>query len=388
MTQCPSADQLERMLDEQLTDADQHGITLHVKTCAICQGKLEELTADTEMSGGSCTLVVRRHAEASSENQTMVSFLARLKDTSASVLLEATPLGPDGAALPRQKRELAHTNGVPTVAGYEIELEIGRGGMGVVYKARQTGLNRSVALKMILAGPHARPKDLARFRQEAEAVASLHHPNIVQIYDIGEADGIPYLVLEYVGEGNLVQHLRGDPQELKPAVRLMETLARTVHFAHQQGVVHRDLKPANILLAPSAGSSQSSVSDTSGAELGPILPGLKSPLRRGHDFAPKITDFGLAKRLDDASPTPSGEIVGTPSYMAPEQAGGKSNLVGPTTDVYALAPFFTRCSPVGLPSRERRRWTRSCKWSMKSPCARAGSAPACRSIWRRFVSSA
>ena len=230
--------------------------------------------------------------------------------------------------------------GLPVLPGYDIVAELGRGGMGVVYKARQTGLNRLVALKMILAGPHARPKDLARFRQEAEAVARLHHPNIVQIHDIGEADGIPYLVLEYVEEGNLVQRLRGDPQELKPAVRLVETLARTVHFAHQRGVVHRDLKPANILLqrtdTETAGPANSEGFPPARGSFAAGLPA-SSPIGLQLSLSPKITDFGLAKRLDEQDQgTPSGEIVGTPSYMAPEQAGGKPDLIGPATDVYAL----------------------------------------------------
>src|SRR5207244_8688283 len=126
-------------------------------------------------------------------------------------------------------------------------------GMGVVYKARQVGLNRLVALKMILSGAHAGPRGMARFLAEAEAVAQLRHPHIVQIYDIGESSGCPYFALEFIEGGSLARRLRGDPQPVEPTVRLTETLARTIHFAHENGIVHRDLKPANILLASGGG---------------------------------------------------------------------------------------------------------------------------------------
>ena len=120
--------------------------------------------------------------------------------------------------------------------------------MGIVYQGRQLGLGRIVALKMVLTGIQAEPRDLARFRVEIEAIARLQHPNIVQIYDVGEAAGRPYFVLEYVAGGSLAQHLRGRPQPVQPAARLVETLARAVHAAHSSGVIHRDLKPANVLL--------------------------------------------------------------------------------------------------------------------------------------------
>src|SRR5262249_28332057 len=135
-----------------------------------------------------------------------------------------------------------------TVAGYEILEELGRGGMGVVYKARQVGLNRLVALKMILAGGHASQQDLARFRTEAKAVARLQHPNVVQIHEIGDQNGLPFFSLEFCDGGSLADKLDGTPWPARDAAQLVETLARAIYAAHQRGIVHRDLKPANILL--------------------------------------------------------------------------------------------------------------------------------------------
>jgi WD40 repeat protein len=188
---------------------------------------------------------------------------------------------------------------------YALVREIARGGMGVVYEARQLSLQRRVAIKMILAGDHAGTDHLARFRTEARAVARLQHPHIVQIHEVGAHDGRPYLVLEYIDGGSLADRLAGQPQPAKPAALLVETLARAVHYAHEHGVVHRDLKPANVLLTA--------------------------------DGTPKIADFGLAKCLDlEAGPSGSTAVVGTPSYMAPEQAMGRGRAVGAAADVYAL----------------------------------------------------
>jgi WD40 repeat protein len=211
------------------------------------------------------------------------------------------------------------------VPGYEILAEVGRGGMGVVYKAWQIKLKRPVALKMILSGRYAGPKERQRFRTEAVAVARLQHPNIVQIYDVGEHDGRPFLALEFVAGGSLAQRLRREPLPVREAAELVEALARAVHYAHEHGVIHRDLKPANILLA-SGGCKPPGDSPR----------GLHPPLA-----GPKIADFGLAKQLD-AGPgsTASSEVMGTPSYMAPEQAGAKMRAVGPATDVYALGAIL------------------------------------------------
>jgi serine/threonine protein kinase/tetratricopeptide (TPR) repeat protein len=225
---------------------------------------------------------------------------------------------------------------VPRVPGYEILGELGRGGMGVVYKALQVKLKRLVALKMILAGEHAGAHQVARFRTEAQAVARLQHPNIVQIYEIGEERGLAYLALEFVDGGSLSGKLARKPLPTGDAAGLLEILARTVHFAHQQGIVHRDLKPANVLLASprDASSAQEPVSTRSGGWSGsrpPLDPALLNP---------KITDFGLAKQLDEAGATVSGAVLGTPSYMAPEQASGKSKHITPLADVYALGAML------------------------------------------------
>jgi eukaryotic-like serine/threonine-protein kinase len=202
------------------------------------------------------------------------------------------------------------------VPGYEILGELGRGGMGVVYKARQRGLNRLAALKMILAGGHAGAQDLARFQTEGEAIARLQHPNIVQIYEVGQYGGIPFLSLEYLEGGSLKARLGGTPLSPRQAAELVQTLARAVHAAHQRGIIHRDLKPGNVLLAG----------------------GSDTPLAQ---CTPKITDFGLAKQLDGASArTESGAVLGTAGYMAPEQAEGKSKDAGPATDVYALGALL------------------------------------------------
>jgi WD40 repeat protein/serine/threonine protein kinase len=220
----------------------------------------------------------------------------------------------------------------PEVAGYEILGKLGEGGMGVVYRARQVKLNRLVALKMILAGSHLNDVTLARFRSEAEAVARLQHPNIVQIYEVGEAKGRPYFSLELVEGGSLADRLTGTPLPPRQAAQLVQTLAGAVDAAHQRGIIHRDLKPANILLARS--------------ERPEAVP-LESETKKAERHEPKVTDFGLAKQLQSepgalapGGQTQSGAILGTPSYMAPEQALGHSKDIGPVTDVYALGAIL------------------------------------------------
>ncbi len=219
------------------------------------------------------------------------------------------------------------TDGPPHIPGYEVLEEVGRGGMGVVYKARQFNPPRVVAVKMILAGEHADPEQLVRFQHEAEAIARLTHPTIAQIHQVGNwhppagGPAVPFLTLEFVAGQSLWRRLESGPAVgPRAAAALVQQLARGVQYAHDQGVVHRDLKPANVLLCGTESSDS----------LGEV----------------KIVDFGLAKPLDgfattvtDGPRTRTGAVLGTPSYMAPEQAAGKGTI-GPATDVYALGAIL------------------------------------------------
>ena len=206
----------------------------------------------------------------------------------------------------------------PTIPGYAVLEELGRGGMGVVYKVRQIRLNRVVALKMLLPAHPDGNEMIARFRTEVEALAKLQHPNIITIYDIGADAGRPYFTMEYIDGPSLDHLLENRPQDPLGSARLIETLARTMHAVHQHGIIHRDLKPANVLLKVDEGMASQSLAS----------------------FIPKITDFGLAK--DQAAGgrlTATGVTMGTPSYMAPEQAGALAGA-GPASDIYALGSIL------------------------------------------------
>ena len=247
-----------------------------------------------------------------------------------------TPSAPSGS----------HLAGLPVVEGYVLLGELGRGGMGVVYKAKHEKLKRVVALKMIRTDPESDSQYLARFQAEAEAVARLHHPNIVQIFEVGEHDGSTYLALEFVTGGTLKNRLDG-PQPVRAAAQLVQLLARAVHAAHQRGIIHRDLKPANILLQPAPLTENWHAASGDAIDATQVY------------GVPKVNDFGLAKRIDeDDEPLRYGDIVGTPLYMAPEQARGRIEAIGPAADIYSLGvilyemltgrPPFLSGSPVDV----------------------------------------
>jgi serine/threonine protein kinase len=301
-----------------------------------------------------------------------------------------------GALLSPAAGASASAAALPAVPGYEVLGELGRGGMGVVYLARQLGLNRLVALKMIAPGVMAGPRELDRFRVEAESVARLRHPNIVQIHDVGEwrkgeADPpVPYFALEFVDGGSLDRRLNGNPLRPREAAQLVETLARAVQVAHAHGIVHRDLAEdlqrfldgrrqpgpqaqrqppliflSNILVQEThhqdtkgrkedeKGQPKGKAAFGPSGPWGPLCPsGLPAFSARCESFFPKITDFGIAKRIDvDSGPTRSGDILGTPSYMAPEQARGHLKEIGPHTDVHALGAILYECLTGRAPFR-------------------------------------
>jgi serine/threonine-protein kinase len=231
--------------------------------------------------------------------------------------------------------------GWPRLPGLELVAVLGSGGMGVVFKARQARLDRDVAVKFLRDAHRADSGQRERFLQEARAVARLRHPHLVQVYEFGEvpaAGGVtsqPYLVLEYVPGGSLSNLLRGSPQPPREAARLVETVADAIHYAHQQGVIHRDLKPANVLLL-----KQKTTEHTEDTEKDNNGSSSVFSVSSVVDFIPKVTDFGLAKFLAGSDLTRSGELLGTPSYMAPEQAAGKSGAITAAVDVYGLGTIL------------------------------------------------
>jgi WD40 repeat protein/serine/threonine protein kinase/tetratricopeptide (TPR) repeat protein len=320
MAQCPSRAQLALLLAEQLAAAEAGGLITHVQTCGPCQDALDELSAAAGLPDTGPGGTVQRHPDGFEPD---ADFLRRLREAGSGSTLRDGRGADDLPPLPRR-------DPWPEVAGYEILGELGRGGMGVVYKARHVKLGRVVALKVLLGGAFAGPQDRARFRAEAEAAARLQHPHIVQIFEVGEEKGCPYLALEYVDGGSLEQMAQGTPLPAQEAAELAQTLARAVHEAHRRGIIHRDLKPANILL---------SFSRDGAAERGEAA--RSAAPSRLNEAVPKITDFGLAKRLDAATVnTQSGTVLGTPDFMAPEQAAGSPGHVGPPADVYALGAIL------------------------------------------------
>jgi serine/threonine protein kinase/tetratricopeptide (TPR) repeat protein len=343
---CPILDELRLFLEEQLDLPLQAKIGSHVDACEPCQAKLERLLQleSSELSGAGHALSARSeglvappsaqadqtvtvthggeelpHADTEPDVPSRCNGRSPLDDDRLTADLpegdrvasgestepdERAGPAPDARAISREAG-----SGLPQVASYDLLDRLGEGGMGVVYRACQRGLNRPVALKMIRGAGLGRRDHLARIRIEAEAVARLRHPNIIQIYEIGEADGAPFISLELLEGGSLDERLAGTPQPGKAAAELMITLARAVQVAHDAGIIHRDLKPTNILFSK--------------------------------DGTPKITDFGLAKRLEsDSRQTESGQIMGSPSYMAPEQARGHTRDVSPAADVYALGAIL------------------------------------------------
>jgi WD40 repeat protein len=307
MADHPQRESLERLLAEALTNEERAVVEAHVERCDQCQNTLHNLTAGGGDPGSSGLLPAKASAPGGQVDAQAEAFFERLKRIKP-------PESPGQPRVPGNERiDLVQ------VEGYEILGELGRGAVGVVYRARHLKLNRLVALKVIVAGLHLPPAARQRYRLEALAIARLKHPNIVQVYDVGEHAECPFLSLELIEGGNLAQWLAGKPRPAKEAAQIIANLAKAVEYAHSKGVVHRDLKPANVLLG--------------------IVPG--RPGKREL----KITDFGIAKLLPQgdmtaALMTQTGEILGTPAYMAPEQARGNADEICPATDVYSMGAML------------------------------------------------
>jgi serine/threonine protein kinase/WD40 repeat protein len=313
----PSLQQVEKLFHEVAAlPPEQRPAYLN----AACAGDRELRAAVEEL--------LRHDAAADLTDSFLISPFRRV----ASKLRSESPTIADGGEEPTAGTKAPF----PEIAGYEILGELGRGGMGVVYKARQVSLNRTVALKMLLPGGAATPELLARFRVEADSLARLQLPNIITIYDVGAAEGRPYFTMEYVAGPNLAHVMDGKPQDPARSAELMEVLARTMHAVHERGIIHRDLKPANVLLQDASAEAANATQPAHGYS---ILRMFASGAVE--KWIPKITDFGLAKDQGDTRKlTQSGVSMGTPCYMAPEQAWDRGTGVGPAADQYALGAIL------------------------------------------------
>jgi serine/threonine protein kinase len=310
---CPGADVLEQLCRGRLPLPEVEHVARHLETCPRCVELVQQLPLADD-------LATDLHAQAGQRVDSLSPVVqAVLKHWRERVASQTTESGQQLERLPQ-------------VPGYDILETIGRGGMGVVYRARQVQLNRLVALKMVRAGPHAGEDELHRFAIEAEAVARLQHPSIVQIFDFGQHEGLPFFAMELIPGGSLAERLQSTPLPAREAAALVQELAQGVQHAHDRGIVHRDLKPANVLLVSDGAVSGESSEYTTTHH---------SPLTVHHR---KIADFGLARLATSGSGvTASGAIMGTPSYMAPEQAAGKGKEAGPGADTYSLGAILYEC---------------------------------------------
>jgi serine/threonine protein kinase/tetratricopeptide (TPR) repeat protein len=359
MTPCPTDEELQQLLDQQLPADLASPLTRHTDACADCQLRLEQLVDHPSASrwrrllhpAGERGVPIPLGSIPASDTDGGGNARegASHDDRAAQAEIRTVITAPPAMTVPR-RRATSPVEGIgtlPELPGYEVLDELGRGGMGVVYRARQESLQRLVALKILSAGARADAQEAARLRAEARAVAHLKHPNIVLIHEVGDWDGVPYLALEYVDGGSLEQQLAGTPQDPRASAQLLEVLAQAMHYAHQHQIVHRDLKPANVLLERTnhrgtEATERNLQRDKEGQRQGENnLSSSVSSVPLWFTSVPKITDFGLAKRLDsEEGLTRTGQILGTPSYMAPEQAQGKTQQIGPGTDVYALGAIL------------------------------------------------
>jgi serine/threonine protein kinase/WD40 repeat protein len=320
---CPSAEQLKALLGDRLSGGERDRVAAHVESCPKCQDRLDSVLSSELVA--SWPHITRPTSEPSPDPEFLSSLHQLVSQAAlssgASVL---SPVGPD------RVRTEASVECPASIGAYEIMGEIARGGMAVVYKARQPHLGRIVAVKRLRFSDQD-ASDIERFFREAEAVARLHHPNIVQVYQVGEDDGRPFLALEYVPGPTLADYLNGAPVDPRSAAECLRKVASAVHHAHKQGIIHRDLKPANVLLEPPADTVHStSTEDLRRTDAPPLS-----------SYEPRVTDFGLARQIGDTrNLTLPDMLAGTPAYLAPEQLHRHLEALSPACDVYALGAIL------------------------------------------------
>ena len=287
-TNCLSNIDIENLLSNSADSSKVSEFESHLETCADCVKKLEAASLN------SVTGILHRQLSGNK------SVIDSTKNLAAADTNEPRDSATGGGT---------HIGELPKIPGYEIKRLVGRGGMGIVYEAKQQNLNRDVAIKMISAGFMAGPEKIARFYREAESVARIDHPNVIKIFDVGEAEGCPYFTMELVAGASLERVFDGTPWSNTDAAKISRTVAHAIESVHDHGIIHRDIKPGNILLKVDHGGTFDSL---------------------------KVTDFGLAKTDFQSDLTQTGQAMGTPAYLAPEQANGEAAKYGPWTDVYAI----------------------------------------------------
>jgi serine/threonine protein kinase len=345
---CPDLTQLERLLLGQTPASETELLEAHVTGCPACSAALSRARAVDPLVEA---ITDPKPLYSEADRGLVAELIGRLKalpaappapapgprdrDTpSARLASETLPMSaPDPSARERHAflAPSQAADEIGRLGPYRVRRVLGRGGMGMVFLAEDPRLKRPVALKVLLEARYTEAHYVARFRGEAETVARLRHPHIVQIHEVGTHEGRPYLALEHVEGGNLAERLAGRPQPARAAAALVETLARALHYAHEQGVIHRDLKPANILMERKS-EIPNPRSERIDSDFG----------FRISDLEPKVTDFGLAKRLDEKGLTQTGDLLGTPGYLAPELTHGRARGgdCGPTVDVYGLGAIL------------------------------------------------
>ena len=352
----------------QLTAAELARVSTHLGDCPACCRRIDQLTTDDHLLG-------RLQQIAASQEQVLVGPVQRRR--AVRTLLHSEE-GRSATRKPDPQIGPVIRPAPKVIGDYDVLSEVGRGGMGVVFKARHRGLHRLAAVKMVLAGEFASPAQELRFRLEAELGARVLHPNIVQVYEIGNYDGRPFLALEWVEGGSLANRMDGKPWPPGDAASLIETLARAINLAHDEGVIHRDLKPANIMLAGNAlrvVPNDDATSTHDGVAQTPVPQAL----------VPKITDFGLAQTIEGGpTMTQNGFLVGTPGYMAPEQASGQAR---PLWDRRRTSTPWGWCSISSSQGNCRSRatapWSCCVRWRPTSRLGRAACGPACHATWKR-----